>query len=268
MPGIDTLAAANAWRSWLEASFSDKTASLYWRTLFAFLRRTGASLSEITEDHVARWLAEQPYRSSARRTYYQALKSFFDFCHRRGYVDSNPIAGIRVPAAVEKVPTALSAEEVDRLVSAAEERGGMRPWSILLIYYTGARLHEAVTMEWNDVHNGQLHIEHAKGGRERAVPISRALRKTLDALADFSGPNGRILPRSGGTVWGWVRDAGRDAGIHAYPHLLRSTFATQMLVRGAKPHTVRELLGHRNIRTTMRYWAVTDEDRRDAVELL
>lgn len=267
--GVDGLSLLAAYRSWLEAGYAPPTVKTYWGALRQFVFANPKALASYTEDDVTAFLAQFPYRSSARRTYYQALHLVFGWACRRGDVLVDPTAAVRVPAVVEKVPRALSETELERIVEAARRRAPYRAAAILLLYHSGARLDEAVNIRWSDVHDDALLLCKTKGGREREVPMTPKLRAVLDELWVWSGTFERVLPRAAGTIWIWVREAGRDAGVdHVHPHLLRSTFATRMLVRGARPHAVKELLGHVNIRTTQRYWAVEAEDMQAAVDLL
>lgn len=265
----DTLHVLAAWREWLEAQYAAPTIRMYWGALFRFFSHFPLPVAEIAEDHVVRFLAAYPFRSSARRTYYQALRNFFGWCERRHIIMVDPTSAIRVPAVVEKVPAALSENELERLVAAAEQRDPRRALTILLLYHTAARLNELVHLRWADIGEEELVLRTTKTGKERAIPMTPKLAAVCEGLRVYFGDRPRVVPRSPQTIWSWVRDAGRDAGIpRVHPHLLRSTAATRMLVRGARPHAVRELLGHVNLRTTQRYWAVEKDDKEQAAGLL
>jgi integrase len=269
-PGsVDTLSALAAWNRWMQANYAPATVRNYWQAVFRFFQANPVPLGEVTEDMVVTWLGNWPYRSSAKRTYYQGLKHFFGFAERRLYVLINPMVHVIVPAVIEKAPRALTPEELELVLNAAASRGAMRRLTILLLYYTGARVGEAVGLAWEDVSATDVLLRHTKNGQERTIPVSPALAEVLALLRDFTGECDLVLDRSKGTVSGWVKQAGHDAGIDwLHTHAMRSTFATTLLNRGARVHTVREMLGHTNLKTTMRYLAVMDEDKREAVALL
>jgi len=263
----DTVTIAAAWKVWLEASYAPSTVRTYWGTLWRFLSHTPKPLHQMDADDVAAFLASFPYRSASRRTYYQALRSFFGYCAARG-IRTDPTTGIRVPAVVEKVPRALSSDDVWRLAVAAHAAAPIRGWFVLFLYYTAARLMEAQNVRFSDIENGEVRFRVAKGGRERTVPVGAGLGVVL-AQIRFLQPGDYLFPRSQQTLWKWCRDAGRLAGLErVHPHLLRSTAATRMLVQGARPHAVRQMLGHQSIRTTQRYWAVERGDVERAAAML
>lgn len=264
------LEAYGEWREFLRASYSPHTVRSYTQATFLYFRDgPGKEYNEHTTADIDAWLATFPYRSTTRRTYYQALKSFFGYCRKTGILDHDPTAAVRAPAVTVKVPEALTVEEMRDLVQAARRKGGMRPWCILLLFHTGLRLHETCALRWEDVRGDKLRVREAKGGKERYVPITPEVREVLDRLHEFSGPTGRIIPRAERTVWGWVHDAGKEAGIPGvHPHLLRSTTATVMLDSGAGIHQVARLLGHGSIKTTQKYAAVSDRGVREAARLL
>lgn len=265
---VDTMEVIAAWHAWLASSYAPATFETYTKAVALFFQHHPVMVGAITEDVLVQWLERYPFRSSARRTYYQAMRSFLKFAERRGMIEGDPSSFLRVPAVVEKVPRALSLEEVTRLAIAGAARHPKRGLVILLLYYTGARLTEAVNLRWTDVSSEGLLIRQGKGGKQRLVRMHPHLGETLEHLRDFSdGPF--IIGRSGGTVWGWVKQAGLDAGIpHCHPHLMRSSMATAMLRRGGRPHAVKAVLGHESLRTTQRYWAVEVEDEEQALALL
>lgn len=264
---MDTLDVCASWRVWLEASYAPATVRTYWGVIWRFFAACPVPVGQVNAEHIAGFLATYPYRSASRRTYYQALRLFFRYCEQRHIILVDPTEGIRVPAVIEKVPRALTPDEVWRLAVAAHAAAPIRGCFVLTLYYTAARLSEAQALRWSDVEGDELRLRVTKGGRERLVPIGAGLGATLDYLRILQ-PAEQLFPRSGQTLWKWVRDAGRSVGIDAHPHLLRSTAATAMLVRGARPHAVRALLGHQSIRTTQRYWAHEKADLELAAGLL
>jgi integrase len=96
--------------------------------------------------------------------------------------------------------------------------------------------------------------------------MTPGLLTTLTELHDWSGTYDLVIPRTEATVWQWCRTAGKDAGIErVHPHLFRSTAATAMLRSGGRVHAVSSVLGHSSIKTTQRYLAVDEDDRKLAL---
>ncbi len=266
----DTVALLAEYRTWLAASYAARTVEGYEGTIWRFLRATGKPAAEITEADVASYIERYPYRSAARRTYYQGLKTFYDWAARSGHVSSNPVTGIRAPSVAMKEPSALSAKELAAVLTAAARRSSVRAAALSFLYFSGARLDEMLHVTWADIGEQGVLLRKTKTGKERRIPWSDGLRQATGTLRDHFGDHERMLPRSHQTVWSWAKTAGEEAGVaqRVHPHLFRSTAATTMLRGGARVHAVRSVLGHDNIRTTSRYLADDEVDREQAVAVL
>ena len=112
-----------------------------------------------------------------------------------------------------------------------------------------------------------LHIRAGKNGHDRDVPLSARLLGVLRAYWQAARPPGTYLfqgtrpghPISTKAVWHMLRKVGRHAGIpkRIFPHTLRHCFATHLLEAGVDLRTIQHLLGHRSIRSTVRYTCVS-----------
>lgn len=265
----DTMRLLADWRKFADATLSQNTVGGYWSEVFRFFRGHFNPLVDITEEQITDHITQYAPRSSSRVLAYYALRHLFRWAKRRHHIVFDPMEHIPAPRLVQRVPQALTSEELANLIMAASLRHPLRGFAVCLLYYTGARIHEAITLRWDDVSADNLRIREGKGGKERYVPMSGGLATTLQGIRYHVDGDGRILPRSATTVWEWVRGAGLEAGLkRAHPHLLRATFATTLLNRGARAHTVKDLLGHVDLKTTVRYLAITDSDRKAAVDLL
>jgi integrase len=174
----------------------------------------------------------------------------------------------------------LTFEEADQLITAAAPE-----WRtmILVACRTGLRLGELLALRWLDVdlEAGRIVVRRAvargvvgtpKNGRSREVGLSK---QALAALREhprrgalvFSAEDGSMLPR-GATKWPLWSSA-KAAGLRRIGwHVLRHTFASHLVMRGAPLKTVQELMGHSTIEMTMRYAHLSPDARRQAVELL
>ncbi|MFA4843131.1 MAG: tyrosine recombinase XerC [Candidatus Omnitrophota bacterium] len=212
-------------------------------------------------------------RSVGRRL--SALRSFFRFLSREGYIKTNPILMLSSPKLDKHLPSFMTEEEVKRLIESAFAKTpndllGLRDRAILEVFYSsGLRISELVGLNLDDVDfiSGVLKIR-GKGKKERIVPVGEAaltaIKKYLDRRnkqtdAIFLNKNSRRITTRGvmDIVVKYLRLAGIKPGVSA--HTFRHSFATHLLNRGADLRTVQELLGHANLSTTQIYTHLTTE---------
>lgn len=178
-----------------------------------------------------------------------------------------------------KLPKTLSADEVDALLAAPNRAAptGLRNLCMLtLMYRCGLRVSETCGLHLRDVRldDGQLHLrpEVAKGGREafaylddQATELLRSWFVVRRRYAARKPPLFTTL--KGGTVsrkycWEMMRRYARRAGIDrpVHPHMLRHTYATELLREGFNVREVQQLLRHADIRTTVAYTHIFEAD--------
>ncbi len=204
-----------------------------------------------------------------------ALRSFFKFLTRDGYLKANPTLIISSPKQEKRLPSFMTEEEVTRLIESAfakneKDQMGLRDRAILETFYsTGLRISELVGLNLEDIDfiSGTIKVL-GKGRKERLVPIGdtaqAAIRKYQaqkknPAPAVFLNKNGKRITTRGmrGIVEKYIRLSGLGPGISA--HTFRHSFATHLLNRGADLRTVQELLGHASLSTTQIYTHLTTE---------
>lgn len=204
-----------------------------------------------------------------------ALRSFFKFLTREGYLKTNPTLILSSPKLDKHLPSFMTEEEVARLIESAFQKNekdemGLRDRAILETFYsTGLRISELVGLSVDDVDfiSGIVKVM-GKGKKERIVPIGEvaitAVRKYLGKRkkqnsAVFLNKNGKRITTRG--VWDIVGKYLQMAGIKqgVSPHTFRHSFATHLLNRGADLRTVQELLGHANLSSTQIYTHLTTE---------
>lgn len=206
------------------------------------------------------------------------IRHFFRFALMEGYIDDDPAATIESPKFRQSLPEFLSVEEVDRLLKQPDTNAivGMRDRAMIeLMYSCGLRVSELCGLRVSDLQAeiGCLHCI-GKGDKERLVPIGkqaladvqqylRMSRPTLLCGASspylFLNQKGRKVGRI--TFWKVLGDYGRKAGLRKAltPHMLRHSFATHLLDRGADLRSVQMMLGHSDISTTQIYTHVVEE---------
>jgi len=201
-----------------------------------------------------------------------SLRSFFRFLHREGLITENPAVLMMSPKLDKVLPKFLSESEVSQLIEAPKvsRSAGRRDRAILeTLYSTGIRVSELVGLDIKDVDFITNIIKVAgKGKKERIVPVGD---KALDAIKEyvdnrsarspavFLNKNGQRL--SDRSVRNIVNKHILSTSVlmNVSPHVLRHSFATHLLDRGADLRSVQELLGHANLSTTQIYTHVTTE---------
>ncbi|NBX07300.1 MAG: tyrosine recombinase [Proteobacteria bacterium] len=264
----------------LQAQAAEKAAAAnsllaYETDLHLIARQIDADFSDMDAHDLRRlikgWEAEGlAPRTRARRL--STLRQFMSWMVADGYRTDNPVQFLDSPKLPESLPKSLDEEEVLRLLAAARKLpppDDLRMEAALeLLYAGGLRISELLGLKIQDIspQKSALMIT-GKGGKERLVPITElALQRALDWLAfrDKDGP----IPHTDQLLSGRDREMNRQsfslllkkiariAGIDASrvsPHILRHSFATHMLNRGADLRTLQALLGHADIATTQIY---------------
>ena len=207
-----------------------------------------------------------------------AIRTFFRFLTEEGKLESNPVEDLESPQLAKTLPEILSVQEVEQLLETPKPQTplGIRDRSMLeMLYATGMRVSELVSLQMNQLNlEGGYVLLFGKGSKERAVPLGaeaikrvshyltgarQKLSKGKDSPFLFLNRSGRKMSRQ--VFWKNIKAYGRRAGIRKKitPHLLRHSFASHLLARGADLRSVQMLLGHADISTTQIYTHVTGE---------
>jgi integrase/recombinase XerD len=246
-----------------------------------FLRRHHKSFGDVRRDDVRAFLTELYRRGLAARSvarHLVSLRNLFRFLVRDGHLASDPSAEVEAPHLDQSLPKYLSAEEVDRLLEQPDVSTaiGMRDKAMLeLLYATGMRVSELIHVGVADF-DMSLGVVRClgKGNKERLIPVGKSavrsvevyLREGRAALAGkrnsawlFLNRRGKALSRVG--FWKILGAYGRRAGLATpiTPHLVRHSFATHLLERGADLRSIQLMLGHSDISTTQIYTHVLKE---------
>lgn len=260
-----------------ERRLSPNTLENYARDLnqfAAFCRKENVgSWSEVDAHRIRAYVALRHRSGLGGRSLQRELSSIrglFNFLLREGAVESNPAVGIPAPKTGRRLPDALSADQVSRLVGAdgADSSLALRDRTMMeLMYSSGLRLAELVSLDVGDVDKAEGMVRvTGKGAKTRVVPVGRM---ALEALADwerirpryapaeekalFVSRNGKRLSRR--SVQARMRQWGIRQGLseNVHPHMLRHSFASHLLESSGDLRAVQELLGHSDIATTQIY---------------
>jgi len=266
----------------VEKGLSKNTLAAYGTDLQAFFeftkKRGRTSWADISSqdilEHVMT-LSDRSLKARSLARHMIAIRGFFKFLMKEGEVAKNPTALVELPKAGRKLPNFLTLDEVDRILSVSHGRAqegpeGMRNEAMIeLLYATGLRVSELVNVTVDDLHMDRGFLKTmGKGKKERIVPMGKSaiqilqlylataretLRKGRSTQALFVTRLGKAMSRQ--MFWKLLKDLARKAGIRKdiSPHVLRHSFATHLVQRGADLRSVQAMLGHADISTTQIY---------------
>ena len=270
---------------WLEKGLSRNTLESYGRDLrffAAWLETQGRGLLLADRSDLLNYLNHRSSIGVASRSVARglsAIRSFYKYLLRENRIVEDPTLRIDNPKLGRKLPDTLSESEVNALLAAPNTASavGYRDRTMLeLLYATGLRVTELVTLEMNDLNlrQGVLRVM-GKGGKERLVPMgdeamawvegfvrdhrSSLMRRSESEAVLFPSNRGREMTRQ--AFWYLIKRHAAEAGIrHSLsPHSLRHAFATHLVNHGADLRVVQLLLGHSDLSTTQIYTHVAKQ---------
>ena len=245
------------------------------RYLFFLKKNKITSVGAVTRKEIMEFLLDERDRgltpSSVGRLLV-AIRMFHRFLAGENKIKEDITEAIEAPKLWKHLPEYLSVAEVEALIKAPDTRQpqGVRDQAILeLMYATGLRASEVTVLKAAHVNfeAGYLRVT-GKGDKERVVPVGGMAKKTIARYikevrskwtkgraeeALFVTHHGKKMSRQ--TVWSILKKHAKTANVQKkiYPHILRHSFATHLLERGADLRVVQELLGHSDIATTQIY---------------
>jgi integrase/recombinase XerD len=241
------------------------------------------SLSPADINDWARGLVREGLSPGSISRAISAVRGFYNFLRRDGFIKTDPTSNLRNPAPRKKLPEFLTVEEVDRLLAAPdlETDEGLLDRTVLeVLYASGVRVSELTNLLLKDLdmQRGLLNCK-GKGGKQRLIPVGSSalgflekylsLRRLL--LGSKSSPF--LFVRAGGVkltrqqIWSMVKKYSQAGGLpNVSPHTLRHSFATHLMQRGADSRSVQTLLGHSDIVTTQIYTHLTNLHLRTTFE--
>lgn len=219
-------------------------------------------------------------RTAARRL--SVLRQFHRFLLREGLRADDPTAMLDTPKLPRPLPKYLSEPEVDALLAAAATHPGaagpLARAALELLYASGMRVSELLSLRRTALAREAASLMiRGKGGKPRMVPLSAPAREAAAALTAAAGPRSEWLfpgrnPRRAMTRQGFallLKQVALAAGLdpaRVSPHVLRHSFATHLLARGADLRSLQTLLGHADIATTEIYTHIPADRLRRVVE--
>ncbi|MBI2847144.1 MAG: tyrosine-type recombinase/integrase [Chloroflexi bacterium] len=222
----------------------------------------------------------QPHKLAPHsiQTYCRAVRAFFGYLYREGFVEANPMEKVKMPKVPETIVPTLSEKEVERLLDQPNKRSdeGFRDYAIILtLVDTGMRLGELADLKADNVDYDQSCLRvMGKGSRERLVPFGRRVAKALMKYQLKHRPqplstdhfwlrrDGQALSAS--RIEKIMSTYGNKAGLkRCYAHKLRHTSSVMYLRNGGDVFSLQRKLGHKSLAMTRRYSNLSDSDVRN-----
>lgn len=261
-----------------EKRYSRHTVTSYNNDLDQFFRwlednRPGTTAVDVKHADIRGWMVSLLEGGAAAGTVHRkisALRTLFRYMRRHEIISTDPVAGLKLPRKPKLLPVFVAEDALSKLLDEfrfGDNFSGLRDRTVVeFLYLTGMRRSELINLRDTDVDlsAGQVRVT-GKRDKQRVIPLSAGFVKSLRsyiAVREESGFSGD---------WFFVTDRGNkmyDKGVYNLvtrylamvttiekksPHVLRHTFATHMLNRGADLNSIKELLGHASLSATQVY---------------
>lgn len=267
-----------------EKKSSENTILSYGRDLRGFCRFMKESgildAAKVNRTNVMAYVYELQKQQKAGATVSRniaSIRSFYQFLQRKGEVTENPAADLELPKVEKKTPEILSLEKVELLLEqpSGDEEKEIRDKAMLeLLYATGIRVTELISLKVEDINLALEYIRCGSEMKSRIIPIGTKAKDSLERYMEqarqrmiceqtektlFVNCNGKPMTRQG--FWKIVKSYAKKAGIpeDITPHMLRHSFAAHLIGNGADLRSVQEMMGHSDISTTQIYTKLTNQ---------
>ncbi|MFA5234412.1 MAG: tyrosine-type recombinase/integrase [Sulfurimonas sp.] len=250
-------------------ALSKKSVSAYRSDLESLEAILGKPLIELDSGSLFSVLSKYENKRTLNRKL-SSVNAFFDFCYKNQFSDEK--TKLKFSKIPKLLPKFLSYQEIQNALKQIDRSSliGLRDYALILfLYATGTRISECLALRREDIDGEWLHIRHAKGEKERMVPIAPIARK---AIEDYLGE----MTKEKNFVWCNYK-GDKLSRISAYkitqkllgvsPHVLRHSYATSLIAGGADLRVVQELLGHASLLTTQIYTHIQKQDLKETVEV-
>jgi integrase/recombinase XerD len=255
--------------------------------LVALANRKGEAVEAMTRQDLAELVRAsmidgRSAASTARMV--SGVRGFYRYLSISGRIAANPASDLKPPRDTRALPHFLAPDQVEALLAAPDVSTprGLRDRAMLeVLYATGLRVTELVKLKLTEVRKDEGYLQFTgKGSKERIVPLGDTARDWMDRYVRDARPGltggkvagelfisgwraksgGRPRPLTRAGFWKLLRTYGRTAGIRSplSPHVLRHSFATHLLERGADLRAIQAMLGHSDLSTTQIYTHVLE----------
>ena len=266
---------------------SQNTLASYERDIVQFnkyFEENGKKIFDLTKDDMQEYIEHLKECGKSNSTISRctaSIKSFYRYLVNKKLAETNIAEDIEAPKVDRKEPMILTSSEIEKLLAQPNlsELKGQRDKAMLeILYATGIRVTELVSLRVEDVNLNTGYIRVKKKNTERHIPLGNLslkclkeymetvrplLIRTEDEKSLFINTNGQKMTRQG--YWKILKQYKEQAKIDKdiTPHTIRHSFAVHMLQNGAEIKTVQELLGHTDVASTMMYTQMANLDDKD-----
>ena len=199
-----------------------------------------------------------------------SVNAFFGFCYKNQF--SQEKTKLKFSKIPKLLPKFLPYKEIQNAISQIDKSTliGLRDYALILfLYASGARISECLALRREDIEGEWLHIRHAKGEKERMVPVAKVAILAIDSyLSEMKKQNGHVWRNYKGEKLSRIsayKITQKYMGVS--PHVLRHSYATSLITGGADLRVVQELLGHASLLTTQIYTHIQKQDLKETVEV-
>lgn len=262
-----------------EKRFSAHTVNAYFtdiRQFELFLSKSDLNLLSVTHHNIRSWMVDMAESKADPRSLQRklsSLRTLYKFFQRENILEENPTLQVKAPKAAKKLPVFIEDGDLNSLLDSAEvfsdDFTGRRDRVVIeLLFGTGIRLAELITIKDTDINNYERSIKiFGKRSKERIVPVNVSL---MEILNDYILERSKLENQNLSSTF-IVTSEGKPAYskliyriVNKYlsqistnkktsPHVLRHSFATSLLNKGADLNAIKELLGHSSLAATQVY---------------
>lgn len=279
----------------LEQSLSDNSVEAYMHDIELLMQYLGSInhsklLKDINQENIENFLAhlyDLGLSANSQARILSGIKKFYAYLLQEKLVNENPTLLISSPSIGRHIPDVLSYEEICSLIDSIDLSlpfGHRNKAIIEIMYGCGLRVSEVTSLKISNIYFEDEFIRiFGKGDKERLIPISQSIIKTLNLYIDGERKFQNINPKHTDTlfinrrgsglsrqmVFLIIKDLAEKAGIkkNIGPHTIRHSFATHLLEGGADLRAVQQMLGHSSISTTEIYTHISDQYLREVITL-
>ena len=246
-----------------------------------YVEDNNKNYANATEDDIKEYLTylkNEGVKASTISRHLAAIRSFYQFLVKNKIIASDPTSKISSPKIEKRIPSVLTAEEVELLLKQPKDVDlkGVRDKAMLeFAYATGMRVSEIIDLNLEDIDMSKSLVVCKTAKKNRTIPLGKIAMKALKEYIEDARPilikdeketalfvniNGQRLTRQG--FWKIVKYYKEQAGIEKdiTPHVLRHSFATHLLQNGAEIRAIQNMLGHSDISSTQVYMQFQDVD--------
>lgn len=270
-----------------EKNYSEKTLLSYNNDILKFIKYLNEKklrdINKINKNTIRLFFLDLKNKDLSNRTigrYYSSLNSFFKYLLEHEKINKNPLELIEYPKYTKKVPEHLFDSKMEELLNVNYGNdlriGARNKLIVYLLLDSGVRVSELINIKINDIDIEERVIKvFGKGSKDRYVFFTNKTREMLNnwlvyrnelAHNDYLLVNYKGEKLTARSIQYIIKKMGDMIGVDIHPHILRHTFATDLLNRGADIRMIQELLGHENLDTTQIYTHVSNNHIKEVYE--